>query len=110
MQICVLAVQNGLKSHSQCKCDGRLSIWGFMKFTATDITGAFVIDLEPRIDERGFFARAWCRDEFSKQGLVTDFVQANIAWTKQKGTLRGLHYQRSPHEEAKVVRCTRGAA
>lgn len=81
-----------------------------MKFTATNIDGMFVIDLEPRADERGFFARAWCRDEFAQAGLVADFSQANIAWTEHRGTLRGLHFQQAPHEEAKLVRCTRGLA
>ncbi len=81
-----------------------------MKFTPTHMAGAFVIDIEPKIDERGFFARAWCRDQFAQHGLVAELVQANIAWSQNRGTLRGLHFQISPYEEAKLVRCTRGAA
>ncbi|MCC7086365.1 MAG: dTDP-4-dehydrorhamnose 3,5-epimerase family protein [Pirellulales bacterium] len=81
-----------------------------MKFTSTNIAGALVIDLEPQIDQRGFFARAWCREEFARAGLAIDLAQTNIAWTERRGTLRGLHYQLPPREEAKLVRCTRGAA
>ncbi len=80
-----------------------------MIFTETGVNGAYVIDLERIEDVRGFNARMWCRDEFAARGLVTRFVQSNIIFNKQKGTLRGLHYQAAPHEEAKVVRCTRGA-
>ncbi|HEY2881360.1 MAG TPA: dTDP-4-dehydrorhamnose 3,5-epimerase family protein, partial [Pirellulales bacterium] len=81
-----------------------------MKFTATAIELAYVIDIEPIVDERGFFARAWCREEFRRQGLVAELAQTNIAWSKERGTLRGLHYLAPPHQEAKLVRCTRGAA
>ncbi len=81
-----------------------------MIFTTTDIAGAYIIDIDPNFDDRGFFARAWCADEFAQHGLSTELVQANIAWSNRKGTLRGLHFQASPHEEAKLVRCTRGAA
>jgi dTDP-4-dehydrorhamnose 3,5-epimerase len=79
-------------------------------FTSTEIEGAYVVDLDRLDDERGFFARSWCRQEFTEQGLVADLVQANIAFTRHQGTLRGMHYQATPHEEAKLVRCTRGAA
>ncbi|MFZ7124524.1 MAG: dTDP-4-dehydrorhamnose 3,5-epimerase, partial [Desulfobacterales bacterium] len=80
-----------------------------MIFTPLRLEGAFVIDLEPRADDRGFFARAWCRKEFEAAGIHADFVQANLASSLRKGTLRGLHYQVSPHEEAKLLRCIRGA-
>jgi dTDP-4-dehydrorhamnose 3,5-epimerase len=81
-----------------------------MIFTKTEITGAWLIDVEPLIDERGFFARSWCQKEFAAHGAVSAFVQANIAATRRRGTLRGLHFQAAPCEEAKLVRCTRGAA
>lgn len=81
-----------------------------MVFHSTDIDGAFEVELEPKGDDRGFFARMWCRDTFEQQGLVTDFVQANTAFSRQQGTLRGLHYQAAPHQEAKLVRCIQGAA
>jgi len=68
-----------------------------------------MIDLERRTDERGFFARAFCETEFAQRGLVTGFVQGNIATSVRKGTIRGLHYQVAPAEEAKLVRCSRGA-
>lgn len=80
-----------------------------MIFTETELPGAFVIDLERREDERGFFARAWCAREFSEHGLSTELVQANLSFNVRKGTLRGMHFQVEPHAEAKVVRCTRGA-
>ena len=81
-----------------------------MIFTPTEIDGAYVIDIERLADSRGFFARAWCQQEFAQHGLVADLSQANIAWSDKRGTLRGLHYQAAPHEEAKLVRCTQGAA
>jgi len=80
-----------------------------MIFRETDVPGAYVIELETKGDERGFFARMWCRDEFEEQGLPTDFVQANTAYSRRRGTLRGLHYQAPPHAEAKLVRCIQGA-
>jgi dTDP-4-dehydrorhamnose 3,5-epimerase len=80
-----------------------------MKFTKTGLDGAFVIEIEPRLDERGFFARAWCRREFEEAGIRSSFVQANLAASNRKGTLRGLHYQMPPHAEAKLLRCIRGA-
>lgn len=80
-----------------------------MRFTETDIDGAFVLDLEPHEDERGFFARAFDLDAFARHGLVTEYVQANIGFSARRGVLRGLHYQVAPHAEAKLVRCTRGA-
>ncbi len=78
-------------------------------FTESELAGAFVIDIEPIEDERGFFARSWCKDEFEKHGLNSDLQQCNISYNNKKGTLRGMHYQRPPHEEAKLVRCVRGA-
>lgn len=80
-----------------------------MLFTPTTLDGAFVIDLEKRADDRGFFARTWCRHEFRAHGLVEDFVQANVSYNHRKGTLRGMHFQLAPHEEVKLVRCTRGS-
>ncbi|MFP6730771.1 MAG: dTDP-4-dehydrorhamnose 3,5-epimerase [Alphaproteobacteria bacterium] len=79
-----------------------------MKFTATKIAGVMVVDIEPIEDERGFFARGFCAAEFAAQGLAGSFVQTNIAFNKQRGTLRGLHYQAEPKPEPKLVRCTRG--
>jgi dTDP-4-dehydrorhamnose 3,5-epimerase len=78
-------------------------------FAESSVRGAFVVELEPREDERGFFARAWCAREFGDHGLSTRIAQANIAFNERVGTLRGLHFQRTPHQEAKLVRCTRGA-
>jgi dTDP-4-dehydrorhamnose 3,5-epimerase len=80
-----------------------------MIFTETPIPGAFLIDLEKRGDDRGFFARAFCEKEFAAHGLVTRFVQVNNSLTGQAGTLRGMHYQLAPRAETKVVRCIRGA-
>jgi dTDP-4-dehydrorhamnose 3,5-epimerase len=80
-----------------------------MIFTETPLKGAYVIDLERRGDERGFFARAFCEREFAGQGLVPRFVQANNSLSAQKGTLRGMHYQLAPKAETKVIRCIRGA-
>ena len=79
-----------------------------MIFTETNIGGVFVIELEKHEDDRGFFARTFCTDEFAKHGLVTDVSQCNIAYTKHKGTIRGLHYQIHPYEEVKLTRCVRG--
>lgn len=80
-----------------------------MIFHETGLDGAYLVELERRIDERGFFARSWCQREFAERGLNSDLVQCNISFNKDRGTLRGLHFQRAPHEEAKLVRCTRGA-
>jgi dTDP-4-dehydrorhamnose 3,5-epimerase len=80
-----------------------------MLFTETELAGAYVIDLERREDERGFFARAWCADEFAEHGLSTKLVQANLSFNVRQGTLRGMHFQVEPHAEDKLVRCTRGA-
>jgi dTDP-4-dehydrorhamnose 3,5-epimerase len=78
-------------------------------FYKLKLEGAYRIDLEPREDERGFFARAWCQQEFAEHGLETRIVQSNLSYNRYKGTLRGMHYQAPPHEEVKLVRCIRGS-
>lgn len=80
-----------------------------MKFTETRLKGAFIIDIERREDSRGFFARAFCQKEFAEHGLKPVIAQANIAYNKVRGTLRGMHFQFPPAAETKLVRCTRGA-
>ncbi len=80
-----------------------------MIFTETRLQGTFEIDLEKASDERGFFARTWCAREFQDHGLPSSFVQANLSSNRKRGTLRGMHFQAAPHEEAKLMRCTRGA-
>ena len=80
-----------------------------MKFIATPLTGAWVIEPEPFHDERGFFARTWCAREFAERGLETAVAQRSISFNERRGTLRGMHYQAAPHEETKLVRCLRGA-
>lgn len=79
-----------------------------MKFHELPLSGAWLIELDKRGDDRGFFARAFCADEFAQRGLEHDFVQANDSFSATEGTLRGLHYQRHPSAEAKLVRCIRG--
>lgn len=79
-----------------------------MKFIETPLKGAFVVDLDPIWDHRGFFARSWCQREFQQKGLKESFVQGNIAMTSKKGTIRGLHYQTGLDQEVKLVRCIRG--
>jgi dTDP-4-dehydrorhamnose 3,5-epimerase len=80
-----------------------------MRFRPTPVRGAHVVEPEELADERGFVARVFCRDEFAAHGLRTDLAQCSISVSRQRGTLRGLHYQAKPHEEAKLVRCTQGA-
>lgn len=80
-----------------------------MIFAETKLKGAYIIEPERLEDERGFFARTFCQEEFAAHGLRTRFVQCSISFNKKKGTLRGMHYQVAPHEEAKLVRCTMGA-
>jgi dTDP-4-dehydrorhamnose 3,5-epimerase len=80
-----------------------------MKFTPTTLADAVTIELEKRADERGFFARTFCAEEFGKAGLVTAFPQSNHSRNKAKGTLRGMHFQRRPHGEVKLVRVVQGA-
>jgi len=78
-------------------------------FTETKLSGAFVIDIEHREDNRGFFARAFCQREFEEHGLRPVIAQANIAFNRRRGTMRGMHFQFPPAAETKLVRCTRGA-
>lgn len=80
-----------------------------MKFIETELSGAYLIDPERLEDDRGFFARTFCQNEFEQHGLISDWVQCNISFNKRKGTLRGMHYQVTPHAEAKLVRCTMGS-
>ena len=80
-----------------------------MKFTETYIKGNYLIDLEIKEDERGFFARYYCENEFNSFGLKTNWVQINNSMSKEAGTLRGLHYQRPPNAEAKLIRCLKGS-
>ena len=80
-----------------------------MLFKETSLKGAFIVDDELREDERGFFARSWCENEFKEHGLTPHLAQCNISFNKKLGTLRGMHYQVSPFVEAKLVRCTKGA-
>src|SRR3989475_13288766 len=80
-----------------------------MIFNETKLKGAFILDVDRREDNRGFFARVFCQREFADHGLKPLIAQANIAFTKKKGTLRGMHFQFPPASETKLVRCTRGA-
>lgn len=79
-----------------------------MVFEPTLLDGAWLLRPERHEDERGFFARTWCVDEFATHGLSTQLVQCSVSFNRKRGTLRGMHYQVAPHEEAKLVRCTRG--
>lgn len=80
-----------------------------MKLTETAIQGAFVVEIEPHTDERGFFARSFCQHEFAERGLSPVVAQCNVSYNAKAGTLRGMHYQLPPSAEAKLVRCTAGA-
>lgn len=80
-----------------------------MTFSETSIAGTYLVDLERIGDSRGFFARAWSSAEFRNMGLVPDFPETNFSMSARKGTIRGFHYQKAPHQEAKFVRCVRGA-
>jgi dTDP-4-dehydrorhamnose 3,5-epimerase len=80
-----------------------------MRFTETKVAGAWLVEPELLADERGFFARTWCAEEFADHGLNPRLAQANISFNHRRGTLRGMHYQAEPHAEAKLVRCTQGA-
>src|SRR5665647_1338447 len=80
-----------------------------MIFNETKLKGSFEIELEKTNDERGFFARSFCKQEFKDQGLKTCIAQSNISYNKRRGTVRGMHYQVHPHSEAKLVSCTNGA-
>jgi len=80
-----------------------------MKFKETSLDGAYVIEIDKLLDERGFFGRLWCEKEFKFHDLNTNIVQSNVSLSKKKGTLRGMHFQKSPYQETKLVRCTKGA-
>jgi dTDP-4-dehydrorhamnose 3,5-epimerase len=80
-----------------------------MRFTELALPGAFLVAPERWTDSRGYFARTFCCDEFASHGLIASFVQCSTSFNARRGTLRGMHYQRAPHEEIKLVRCTRGA-
>ena len=80
-----------------------------MVFNETKLKGSYVIDIEQLQDERGFFARSWCRREFEAHGLNPQLVQCNISFNARIGTMRGMHYQVKPSEEAKLIRCTMGS-
>lgn len=80
-----------------------------MNMTSVSLHGAYVIDLERIVDERGFFARTWCAQEFRSQGLNPNLAQCSLSYNTRRGTLRGMHFQAEPHQEAKLVRCCSGA-
>lgn len=80
-----------------------------MIFTETKLKGAFVLEIKKLEDERGFFGRSWCANEMKEHGLNADICQANTSLSKEKGTLRGMHYQLDPYQETKLIRCTHGS-
>jgi dTDP-4-dehydrorhamnose 3,5-epimerase len=80
-----------------------------MKFIRVPLEGAFVVEIEPVVDQRGFFARTWCAEEFRSHGLDPRLAQCGFSFNKRKGTLRGMHYQAEPHAEVKLIRCFAGA-
>lgn len=80
-----------------------------MRFVETGLAGAYIVEPEPIADERGLFARTFCQNEFADHNLLTTFVQCNVSFNHQKGTVRGMHYQVEPYPETKLVRCTQGA-
>lgn len=80
-----------------------------MIFTETKLKGAFIIEIEKLEDERGFFGRSWCVNEMKDHGINVNILQANVSFNKYKGTLRGMHYQKAPYGESKLVRCSRGS-
>lgn len=80
-----------------------------MKFIPTRLEGAYIIDIEPMGDNRGFFARSWCSAELEAHGLNPNLAQCSVSFNERRGTLRGMHYQGAPHEETKIVRCTAGS-
>ncbi len=80
-----------------------------MKFTESRIPGAWIIELTAIHDDRGFFAMTWLPGEFQSRGLDPSLAQCNLAWNHKRGTLRGMHFQKAPHEQVKLIRCTRGA-
>jgi dTDP-4-dehydrorhamnose 3,5-epimerase len=80
-----------------------------MIFVETGLKGAFIIEPQRLEDERGFFARTWCQREFESHGLSSRLLQCSVSFNARRGTLRGMHFQRAPHEEARLIRCTMGA-
>jgi len=80
-----------------------------MKFTALPLKDAYLIEMDKHTDDRGYFARTFCIEEFSKHGLVTNFIQMSTAFNHHKNQIRGMHYQEAPYEETKIVRCTKGS-
>jgi dTDP-4-dehydrorhamnose 3,5-epimerase len=80
-----------------------------MRFEPIPLAGGYLVHLDPRVDQRGMFARAFCAQEFAAQGLETSFVQANISTNVLAGTVRGMHFQREPNAEVKLVRCVKGS-
>jgi dTDP-4-dehydrorhamnose 3,5-epimerase len=80
-----------------------------VRFVPTSLAGVYVIEQERHVDDRGFFARTWCAQEFAAHALETSFTQCSVSFNRRRGTLRGLHYQAPPFAEVKLVRCTRGA-
>jgi dTDP-4-dehydrorhamnose 3,5-epimerase len=80
-----------------------------LRFAPTPLDGAWIVELEELGDERGFFARSWCQREFAERGLNPRLVQCNVSFNRRRGTLRGMHFQAAPVQEAKLVRCTAGA-
>jgi dTDP-4-dehydrorhamnose 3,5-epimerase len=80
-----------------------------MVFAEAGLPGVYEIQIDPKPDERGFFARTWCHDEFASNGLDSQLVQCSLSYNTKKGTLRGMHFQAPPHAETKLVRCTRGS-
>jgi len=80
-----------------------------MIFKPTKIPDVYLLEIEPIEDDRGFFARSWCKDEFISRGLSAELMQCGISFNKMSGTVRGMHFQETPYEEVKLVRCTKGA-
>lgn len=80
-----------------------------MEFCPTKLAGVFEVRIERNVDQRGFFARTWCQEEFMARGLSSRIVQCSVSFNDRRGTLRGMHYQAEPYGECKLVRCTRGA-
>jgi dTDP-4-dehydrorhamnose 3,5-epimerase len=80
-----------------------------MIFEETKLKGAFIIKIKQLTDDRGFFGRSWCKKEMEEHGLNGNVVQSNTSRSNYRGTIRGMHFQKSPHEETKLIRCTRGA-
>ena len=80
-----------------------------MQFTPTELAGAYIVDFQKREDSRGFFAHAWSQAEFAQHGLNSQIVDINFSYNRNRGTLRGMHFQRDPYAQVKIVRCVRGA-